>query len=271
MRVLRSVIATSALVAILGSGGCERPTAAPVVSLAKSAVSQGDGSEHPAFADDFNRSGSLGDEWRVIGIATANGSAATLTGPLTYAAWNGLPAENTSVSATLSSPTVRTRIGIFTRANTVNPERSHYAAFVSSGGTISLARNDDGYYRVLAKEKAAFPSGEHRMTLSASGSSPVQLAVALDGVEVLRHDDASDAALHGAGLSGLFDLHGSGLPLDTFEIALGLHFSDHFDRAGALGSNCPMPTGRSRATEPRPSVGVAPPTPPGTATRPTRS
>ncbi len=238
MRSISSRVLTPLLFSMfVAACGDEIGAVDPGFSLVTSSATQADGSTVPVFEDAFNRTGALGNEWTVIGTASANGSAATLTSALTYAAWTGLPPENTSVSVSLSAPTTKTWIGVFTRAAMTQPDRSHYAAWVSSSGIITLARREEWYYRTLAEKTGSFASGTHKLTLTASGSSPVQLGVAVDGVEVLRYDDSAPTALNGAGRAGIFDYNGTGQALDKFEIALGVHFSDDFNRSGAIGSD----------------------------------
>lgn len=114
------------LLVLAAATGCASDALPPrEVVMNRSGLVRPDGSTLPVFADDFNRSGALGAEWEVIGTASANGSAATLTSALTYAAWTGAPTQNASVSASLGTPTSRTSLGVFTRASEIDPDRNH--------------------------------------------------------------------------------------------------------------------------------------------------
>lgn len=132
---------------------------------------------------------------------------------------------------------------------------NHYAAEIGPDGHVMLSRRNNWNYTTLTTSTApAVSPGDHRLVLSVSGSNPVNLAVALDGVTVVTYSDSSSSRLT-SGPCGMFDYAGSAVGLDDFWIAplevatsssggtgsgggtTTTLFSDSFSRSGALGSN----------------------------------
>jgi hypothetical protein len=171
------------------------------------------------FHDELNRTGALGASWSVaFGAFSVNGSAAVGTLAPSYAFWTGLPSPNATVSLAFAAPLAPTYFGVTARANPSFPDRDHYAAYLQPDGVVGLARRDNyGYVYLGTGPKVT--SGVHHLSLTATGSSPVQLSVKLDGVEVIHASDGS-AQARPSGLSGMFDYRGLSQPLDDFTVTL---------------------------------------------------
>jgi hypothetical protein len=170
------------------------------------------------FADDFNRSGALGSNWSIAsGAWTDNGTAATGTASQSFAFWVGNPAANDSASVTISTPIRNTYTGVVVRGATGAPAATHYAGYVDPGGAVHIARRNGGTYTFLA-DGPAFPSGSHVLQLTATGSGPVVLSLAIDGAQVLAFTDNSSSAIGAAGKAGMVDYSGAGQPIDRFAV-----------------------------------------------------
>jgi hypothetical protein len=167
--------------------------------------------------DDFHRTGGLGPNWQVtFGAFSTNGTAAVGTVKPSYAFWNGPPSGDVTVAITVGPPLAATYYGVTAHANPAVPDRDHYAAYISPDGTVGLARRDDYAYTYLGTGPR-LSGGAHRLSLTASGTGPVQLSVKLDGVEVIHASDGSSSA-RASGLSGIFDFNGTSQPLYDFAV-----------------------------------------------------
>jgi hypothetical protein len=152
------------------------------------------------------------------GAFSANGSAAVGTAPQSYAFWTGTPPTDVTVSIKLRTPpTASTYYGVTARANPSVPDRDHYAAYVDPDGYLGLARRDDYAYFYLGYGPLV-SAGTHTLSLSLTGTSPVQLSVELDGAVVIQATDASPLP---AGKVGVFDYEGLSQPLDDFTVTPG--------------------------------------------------
>ena len=230
------------------------------------------------FHDDFNRTGALGSNWVVAhGAFSDDGTVATGTAPQSYAFWIGQPDVNGTVSIQIGSSASNTYYGVTARANLAAPDRDHYAGYVDPDGVFGIARRDNYGYTYLATG-GAVGAGRHVLSLTATGTTTVDLSLKLDGVEVLHATDASANARR-SGMVGIFDYNGIRQPLDEFLVTTAagstpdggvpdggvigdaavidaapvdassemILFEDQFDRTGALGSSWSVAHGAFRA------------------------
>ncbi len=91
-----------------------------------------------------------------------------------------------------------------------------YAARVQVSGRVELIRSTGGTITVLASTSATIgDTVSHRVQLSATGGTTVQLTVLLDGAKVLTFADASANRIP-SGFSGLLNGDAARTQFDTF-------------------------------------------------------
>jgi hypothetical protein len=172
----------------------------------------------PAFSDDFTGMGSLDANWIVaFGAFGVSGGAAHATQHASYAAWDGMPEPNASITATIGPPVGPDYTGVFTRANTAAPNRDHIAGYVGPDQRSAVAVRIDYVYTYLAFGPPVGP-GPHTLELTATGTNPVMVTLAVDGVTVITTSASSAQALP-AGSVGIFGFNGTGENIEHFSVS----------------------------------------------------
>ncbi len=233
------------------------------------------------FSDDFNRQippdEGLGAPWILSGAWYTDGRAITDQHGDERAGIGSVSCRDCSMQASVIGFGVP-ELGVFVRAQaSASPARfdDRYDLVLVSSGDVQLRRVRGGVVTVLAQGAGGAGALDQpaTLTLTATGSGPVELTAKVNGSVRLTATDGSAAALTGAGLAGLSsgsagvvfddalltgaggpppppppppDLAGSG-PADLSSPPAGTLFSDGFDRQiapdGGLGSGWLVVTG----------------------------
>lgn len=168
------------------------------------------------FVDDFNRA-ALGSNWSVhSGTFSDNGSSAVGSVSPSYAVRTGSTGANQVAGIKVAPPSPANYVGVIVRGLSTDADKDHYAGYVGVDGKVHIARRNGWVYTYLANATSSYPSGNHLLTLSAFGTDPVQLSLAVDGIEILHYDDSSASRITAAGSAGIFDYNGLSQPIDDF-------------------------------------------------------
>jgi hypothetical protein len=219
------------------------------------------GSSGTLFSDNFNRSiapdGGLGASWRVVSGAWYDDGRAVTDGRGNQATETVASCRDCSVSTSVLGFGVP-EAGPFLRAPSVS-SADRYDAVLLAGGTLALRRVRGGVATVLAQAPSGLAEYDlpATITLAASGTGPVGLTVALNGVQKLSASDASAQALTAAGFAGLWT-GSAGVVFDDFVLTgssgtppppppSGTLYSDNFSQQfppdGGLGSKWSLDSG----------------------------
>ncbi len=161
------------------------------------------------FADAFDRTTGLGASWQTVyGAFTTDGTYAISGTPPANGNWaRVVPALGTNdyaVSADLIVPAGARTSGLVARSSDASAfDKDLYAAQLDTSGAIRLYRRNSWTWTQLASTPETLVAGtSYNLKLVVAGSSPVRLAVWLNGVQRLAYDDSSSSRLTtgGAGL-----------------------------------------------------------------------
>ncbi len=172
----------------------------------------------PDGSDNFDTGTSLGSDWTIAsgGSFSVASSRAHSTAAQSYA-FIGPDMLNATAAVELdSSWLMQTFSGVVLRD--ANAGALHYAGGVDASGNVQISKKN-GTYTTLATG-SAFPSGVHVLSLTATGTGPVQLSLKIDGAEWLHYDDAS-GAITDAGRAGMFSseaTYGNGQYFGRFDV-----------------------------------------------------
>jgi hypothetical protein len=150
------------------------------------------------------------------GAYTDNGSAAVATGPHAYAFWIGTPAPDARVGITFTTP-ANTWAGVTARGQSGNPAATNYTAYIDPNSRVGLAIRNNFTYSYVASGPTVSP-GSHRLEIQTTGTSPLNVTVWLDGVQVISYSDPNPLP---PGAAGFMDYNGIGLPEDDFDVSAG--------------------------------------------------
>jgi len=173
------------------------------------------------FNDDFNRTTGLGANWQVYyGSFATDGSNAVSQG--TVANWAGItPALNSNdytVESVLTIPSGSLYSGIVARGNpSTGFLQDLYSAQIAADGTVNLYRRNSYAWTELKSAAAGIVANQpYTLRLKVSGSNPVNLEVALNGVVVISYQDSSSARLL-SGIPGM-ENYNSNVKYDRFTV-----------------------------------------------------
>jgi hypothetical protein len=195
------------------------------------------------FADNFDRTTGLGTNWAVQhGSFTTDGNfavAGTMTGSGTGNWAAVVPALNTnnySVSADLTVPSGSLFSGVVARSSdSLNFDRSLYAAQLSTDGSVHLYRRNDWTWTQLASAAAGIVSNtSYNVRLIVSGASPVHLEAWVNGVQKIVFDDSSASQIT-TGVPGI-ENYDTNVKYDNFTVTVAPLFVDDFNRTTGLGA-----------------------------------
>jgi hypothetical protein len=170
------------------------------------------------FADAFDRTQSgLGASWSIRGGYDADGTAVCTVSGVCRATATGAPRCADCRVEALVRPGSAAEAGVFVRGDAASSDR--YDAIVLADGRLQLRRLNAGVPTVLASG----PSGIAdrgvftKVSLSASGTDPVELTAGVGGVDLLSATDASAARVVASAFGGLWT-YTLGVRFDEFAV-----------------------------------------------------
>ncbi|MBI3804575.1 MAG: beta-propeller fold lactonase family protein [Nitrospirae bacterium] len=194
------------------------------------------------FSDEFNRTGSLGSNWRLVaGGMTTDGAFAVSSGSATAAAIApGLGTNDYVVESVMIIPAGSVYSGIVARGKTDdNFAMNLYSLQLSTSGTVNLYRRNGGEWTLLKSAAASIVANKaYTIDLKVAGSNPVNLEVSLDGAPLFSFTDSSASRIL-TGVPGLIN-YNTGVK---------------YDRIAVYGVGNLFPTARMTAT---PTSGAPP-------------
>lgn len=173
----------------------------------------------PQASDNFDTGTTLGAQWTVpAGSFSVSSSRAHSTAAESFALTGPLTLDTTAAVELDYAWLMQTFSGVVLRAG--NGTDSLYAGGVDASGNLVIARRNADVFSTLVTGDP-FPSGVHVLSLTATGTDPVQLSLKIDGVEWLRFDDASSGRISWEGQAGIFSsepIYSSGQYFGRFDL-----------------------------------------------------
>jgi len=189
--------------------------------LIASALIQQIGYAATLFNDEFNRTGGLGASWRVIaGSITTDGNAALSQGAANAAAVSApLGTDDYIVESVILIPAGSVYSGIVARGRAdSNFAADLYSLQISSKGTVNLYRRNAGTWTLLRSAPAGIVADRaYTISLKVAGSTPVELAVFLDGAPLFTFSDSSSGRI-ASGLPGIIN-YNTGVRYDRLTVS----------------------------------------------------
>ncbi|WP_228530934.1 MULTISPECIES: sialidase family protein [Myxococcaceae] len=171
------------------------------------------------LSDDFGRNAaSLGSAWtQVSGVYFTDGRAASDRDSGNQAYANGATCRDCRVEATVLGFGVP-ETGLFLRAPALRPD-DRYDAVLLGDGRVQVHRHRAGLVTVLGSAASGLAALDTpaKLSLSAVGSAPVSLVLAVNGVPRVSTEDTGPSALVEAGYGGLWT-NRAGVVFDAFRL-----------------------------------------------------
>jgi outer membrane protein assembly factor BamB len=165
----------------------------------------------------------MGSSWNASkGSFTTDGNFAVSGAPPVSGNWAAvvpsLGTSDYSVVARLSVPAGSLYSGIVARSSVPGAFDSDlYAAQISTQGQVNLYRRNSWSWTLLASAPASISAGtEYSLELDVSGSSPVQLAVSLNGAQAISVADSSASRIT-SGVPGI-ENYDANVKYDSFVV-----------------------------------------------------
>ena len=172
------------------------------------------------FSDEFSRTTGLGANWRqAAGGMTTDGTFAVSTGSANAAALAAnLGGDDYTVESVILAPPGSLYSGIVARGRNDSAFASDlYSVQLSTNGAANLYRRNAGTWTLLKSAPAGIVANKaYTLRLKVTGSNPVDLEVAVDGVPLFAFSDSAATRIL-SGVPGLIN-YNAGVKYDRFAV-----------------------------------------------------
>ena len=180
-----------------------------------------DGGSHDGgeiFADPLTGSGALGHGWEPCGGGfMRDGTDTDSTAARTCAVAAAPPVSNATATVDIQPSRKATYSGVIVRANPARPAKDNYIGYVNGSGRVRISRRNNGTYTQLGEASIRLDiTRPHRIGLTVSGTSPVELVLTVDGAPAISVTDASPSRLVAPGKAGIYARDNPGAAFDHF-------------------------------------------------------